>query len=368
VNVFLMSAALIGASLSTSAIASANDDGFFNVSYNDIGFELTQIGGYGELIIKPQGFANMGYGSCTMNFTRGGDGALLEKAAVIQGSSAVCPEAVAFSVEPGAKGMYKIRFTEGGDLAGKDFDLFPVLRPMSDELKVAAPKGFDILGTTIGMSRAQIQSSLSADGYVLAENYSEKSEYTDGTVRVQELWGKGSEGPSYQGPDDSIAVTYTTVMAGHEDSAQVEALGRKWNIPASANLSVANLKKSLADKHGAVTSQFDGRFYNIAGELQPKAFQPVCSKEIHLQQVNTRLTFPGLGDEFSTSAGCGASVDILVIESYETKGLAGMMQVKLNKGDIAYGAFWDNWSKKEEAELKKRYDIQIGMNATAPKL
>lgn len=367
-NVFLMTAALIGASLSTSVIALANDDGFFNVSYSDIGFELTQIGGYGELVIKPQGFGKMAYGSCSVNFTRGADGAVIEKTGIIQGSSASCPDTVAFSVEPGAKGMHKIRFTEGGDLAGKDFDLFPVLRPMSDEFNVTAPKGFDILGTTIGMSPSEIASTLSADGYSLTEGYSEKAEYTDGTVRVQELWGKGSEGPSYQGPDDSIAVTYNSVMAGQEDSAKVETLGRKWTIPASANLSVANLKKSLADKHGVVTSQFDGRFYNTAGELQPNAFQPVCSNEIHLQSVTTRLTFPGSGDEFSVSAGCGASVEILVIESYETKGLASMMQVKLNKGDVAYSAFWDNWSKKEEAELKKRYDIQVGMNATAPKL
>jgi hypothetical protein len=368
VNVFLMSAALIGAILSTSVIASANDDGFFNVNYNDIGFELTQIGGYGELVIKPDGFGKMSYGTCTVNFMRGADGAVAEKTGVIQGSSAKCPDSVAFNVEPGANGMYKIRFSEGGDLAGKDFDLFPVLRPMSDEFKVTAPKGFDILGTTIGMSPAEINSSLSADGYALVDGYTKKSEYTDGTVRVQELWGKGSEGPSYQGPDDSIAVTYSSVMAGQEDSAQVEALGRKWNIPASANLSAANLKKSLAEKHGVVTSQFDGRFYNTAGELQPAAFQAVCSKEVHLQSVTTQLSFPGSSEENSVNAGCGASVEILVIESYETKGLASMMQVKLNKGDVAYGAFWNSWSKKEEAELKKRYDIQIGMNATAPKL
>lgn len=357
--------ALMGVSLSSLALA--NDDGFFNVSYDNIGFDLTQIGSYGELIIKPQGFGNMAFGNCSVNFKRNADGSIAEMTPIVQQSSAKCPEKLAFSVAPGEKGLYKITFSEGGDLAGQSFDLFPVLRPMSDEFKVTAPKGFDILGTTIGMKRSEIKAALSAEGYTLVEAYNEVTEYQDGTVSVQEIWGKG-ENVDYRGPEDTIAFTYSAVVKGSEDEAPVEVMARKWSIPASANLSVANLKKSLADKHGAVTSQFEARHYNRAGELQPAAFQPVCADNVHLQQVSTKLSLVGEGEELSVSASCGASVDIMVLESFETAGLANLLKVKLVKGDVAYSAFWDSWSKREAGELQKRFEIQAGMNSTAPKL
>lgn len=363
----LISATILAASASTASIASANDDGFFNVNYNDIGFDLTQIGGYGELTIKPQGFGEMAFGSCVVNYTRDDSGAVKDMTPVVQLSSAKCPESVAFSIAPGSKGMYKIHFTDGGALKGKDFDLFPVLRPMSDEFKVTAPKGFDILGATIGMSRTDVEAILSNEGYSVQEGYNAETEYTDGRVGASAVWGKRPQS-DLRGPEDSIGVTYTAVPKGEESSALVEAMQRQWNIPAEANLSVANLKKSLAEKHGAVTSQFDGRFYDRAGNLNPAAFQQVCADDVHLQSVTTKVNLPGSSEEMSVTPSCGASVDIMVLDSFETKGLATMLKLKLTKGDIAYSAFWESWSKTEEAELKKRYDMQSGMNSAAPKL
>lgn len=362
-----ISAALLGTLLSTATIAAANDDGSYNVTYNNIAFDLTQIGGYGELIIKPNGFGKMAYGNCSVNFKRDANGAPIEMTPVVQGSSAKCPDSLAFSVAAGEKGLYKIKFTDGGDLAGESFDLFPVLRPLTDELAVTAPKGFDILGNTIGMSRGDFEAKMSAEGYTSLQGYDNKSEYTDGTVRIQAVWSKGTA-ESGNDPEDSIGVTYSMVPAGEEQNAVVEVLARDWKIPATANLSVANLKKSLAEKHGAVTSQFDSRHYSRAGELVPDAFQAVCANDVHLQKVSTVIMLPGSSEELSVTPSCGASVDIMVLESFTTPGLANRLQVKLVKGDVAYKAFWDSWSKQEAAELQKRYDIQAGMNAEAPKL
>lgn len=362
----LATAALLSAASILPTVASANDDGFYNVNYNNIGFELTQVGGYGELIVKPQGFGQMGYGACTVNFTRAADGSVDKMAHVIQSSSATCPEELAFSVSPGAKGMYKIAFSKGGSLTGESFELFPVLRPMADEFKVTSPKGFDILGATVGMTKADLQALMKSEGYSASEGHTQTSEYTNGTVRIQEMWMKGEV--TNGRAEDTISVTYTTVPKDDADSALVETLGRKWNIPASANLSAANLKKSLADKHGAVTSQFEARHYDRAGNLKPDAFQPVCADDIHLQTVSSYISFPGSGEEISFSPSCGATVDIMVVESFEVKGLASMLQITLKKADVAYAAFWNSWSKNEAEELKKRYEIQVGMNSTAPKL
>lgn len=364
---FSISAALLGVSLIAVNTASANDDGFFNVTYNDIGFQLTQLGGFGELIITPQGFGGMAYGNCTVNYKRAADGSISEMTPVVQGSSAKCPEELSFTVAPSAKGIYKINFSKGGALAGKDFDLFPVLRPMSDEYKVTSPKGFDILGMTIGMKRSEIHSALKADGYSLLEGYDNTTEYQDGTIRIQEVWSKGID-PNVDGPEDAIGITYSSVNKDQEDDALVEVLARNWSIPESANLSVANLNKSLADKHGTTTSQFEKRYYNRAGELQPDAFQPVCADDVHLQQVSTLIRMPGMSEELSVTPSCGASVDIMVLDSYATKGLASKLFIKLIKGDVAYTSFWDTWSKQEADALQKRYEIQAGMNSTAPKL
>ena len=45
-----------------------------------------------------------------------------------------------------------------------------------------------------------------------------------------------------------------------------------------------------------------------------------------------------------------------------------MLQITLKKADVAYASFWESWSKNEAEELKKRYELQVGMNSTAPKL
>src|SRR5690606_27038356 len=93
----------------TAAMA---EDGYYNVSYNDIGLTLTQIGGYGELIVAPDGAADLGFGECIMNFTRDETGAVKEKASVITKYSANCPESFDFTMAPAEGGLYKITFTE----------------------------------------------------------------------------------------------------------------------------------------------------------------------------------------------------------------------------------------------------------------
>lgn len=364
----LSSVALLGAVGFAGSAALANGDGFYNVSYNDIGIELTQLGGYGELIIKPQGFKTMSYGTCTVNYTRDASGAVAEMATLVQGSSAKCPEKVAFSVTPGQKGMFELTFTEGGDLKGSTFQLFPVLRPRSEVPAIATPKGFDILGLTIGQSRAELEKTLATEGYARVEDYHATDEFTNGLTQVYDVWGRGEPVLAHLKAADQIAVTYSTTPKGAEDTAVIEALARKWSIPASENISVAVLRKSLDDKHGVTTSGFESRYYTPEGELAPKAFQPVCSEEIHLQSVRVSLRLIGGSEELSVSPACGAGVDVMVIESSSVAGLASHLEVKLLKADVAYDGFWKSWSEGETAELKRRYELQVGMTGAAPKL
>lgn len=361
------SATLCSALLAYSAASAQAEDGYFNVSYNDVGITLTQVGGYGELIVAPSGMGDMGFGECIMNFSRDESGAVKEKAAVITKYSATCPESFNFTLAPGEGGLLKITFTEGGALAGNTLDLFPVLQPMRDEFKVTAPKGFDILGMTIGMTRAEIEAKLDAEGFAKHDGESNVREYTNGSKQAYEVWTKGSSELIEGKPEDVIGITFSSVAADAGPEL-VEALSREWDIPASAKLSVANLKKSLEEKHGPAGSIGDARFYDRKGEVKPEAYQPVCDESIHLQAVEIARQMPGKGLLDMVSAACGAKVEVTVMESYEVPGQASKLMVGLLKGDVAYEGFWNSWSAGEEKALAERYELNAGMVGEAPKL
>ncbi len=361
------SALSVAAVLLTSATAfAAEHDGFYNVSYQDIGFSLTQIGGFGELKIDVGGFGKMGYGTCLINFSRDDAGAIKDMAPIATVNSATCPEAVKFSIAPADKGMYKLTFTEGGPLAGESFDLFPVLQPMQERFKVTAPKGFDILGMTPGMTRAQLEAALTEKGFTKNNDWSETQEYTNGLKRSLDVWQKGKSDFSDSTPEDAVNVTYTTAAEGEEDVALL--IGRKWHIPKSANLSMTNLKKSLDDKHGATTSGFEKRIYNRAGELQPDAFQPACAEDMHLQSVSIRYRAIAESGNTELSASCGEVVEIMTIQSYDIAGAASQLNLTIAKGDLAYADFWKSWAPAELKGLEERYNLQANMTGATSNL
>src|SRR5690606_6957156 len=124
---------------------------------------------------------------------------------------------------------------------------------------------------------------------------------------------------------------------------KAEYLGRFWRIDPKDNLSLANLKKSLEDKHGATTSGFDERHYDRSGVLQPKAFQPVCGKDVHLQDVRSYTQFTGTSAELTLKSACGSHVKIAHGEDYDAKGRASYLEVGLFKADVAYESFWATW-------------------------
>lgn len=369
----LRSMALTAALLGTAAPALANTDGFHTVNgYRDsqgaLGFELTQIGEYGELTVDVQGFGGMSYGKCVMAFKRAADGTLAETAAVQQQSSASCPEALAFTSKPADKGMIELTFTEGGALKGNSYELFTVLRPYTDADAVTAPKGFDVLGMTIGEERAAIEAKLTAEGFAKLEGHSEVLSYRDGSTRAMEIWGKGTAERRDNRPEDAISITWTAKAEGRDTPEKVAFISREWNIPSSASLAIAVLDKSLADKHG--TGAMKGVIhYDRAGNPDPKAYGDVCDENIHLQGVSVPWSQFGMasqGEEMKIA--CGAAVRIYTNEDFQAPGRAGSMKVELRKGDVAYADFWQTWAPGEEQRLKEAYELQKGMTGAAPKL
>lgn len=359
----LTAAALL---LTSTVGLAAEHDGFYNVSYKDIGFSLTQIDGFGELKIELQGFRDMAYGSCLVNFTRDETGAIKETAPVATINSAKCPETVSFSIAPAKKGLYKITFTEGGALKGENFDLYPVLQPMRETFAVTTPKGFDILGLMPGQSRTELEAALTKQGFTKDSRWSETEDYTDGRKRALDVWRKGTSDFSSDNPEDAINITYNAILEGEAEKALL--IGRNWHIPKSVNLSITNLKKSLDDKHGATTSGFEARYYDRNGTLVPNSFQPVCAEDLHLQSVEVRSRGIAKQEAIKTSPSCGASVNIMTIQSYDVAGAASQLNITLIKGDLAYEDFWNSWAPAEAKALEERYGQQANMTGATPNL
>lgn len=369
----MSSAAIVTAALCTASAALAENDGYFNVSgYRDnsgeIGFSLTQIGAYGELSIDVGGMGGLGYGNCIVNFKRDDSGAIIEQTAIIQKNSANCPEKVAFSTAKGEKDMLTLSFTEGGPLAGQSYDMFTVLRPVTEADAIKAPEGFNIIGATIGQTRAEIEAILTAEGYEANPQWSETQNY-DGATRALTMYTKGKSHIADYEPADAISVTYTAVIDGTDFPERAAVMYRRWSIPPSAKLSVAALEKSLQEKHGAPSKISNSRYYDRKGTAQPEAYQFVCDEDIGLQSVG--LNINGIGMSWSGDAqniACGASVEIMVMESFEVAGLAQQLSVTLRKGDVAFEDFWNSWSLGEAKALQERFELQSGMNGEAPKL
>ncbi|RRH73541.1 hypothetical protein [Falsigemmobacter faecalis] len=368
----LKTTALTAVLLSTAATGFAGTDGYHTVNgYSDaqgqLGFDLTQIGGYGELTVAVQGFGGMGYGKCVVAFRRADDGVIAETAAVQQQSSATCPAEIAFTSKPADKGMLEVTFTEGGALKGHSYELFTVLRPYADSDAVTAPKNFDVLGMTIGEDRAVIEGKLKAEGFAKDEGDSNTLSYRDGSTRALEMWTKGRS-ERLDRAEDTIFITWTSQMAGIEAPEKVAFIGREWNIPESANLAINVLDKSLADKHGE-GSMKGVIFYDRAGALVSTAYSEVCDEAIHLQAVAVPYSSHGMrSDGEQMQIACGAGVRIYTNEDFNVPGRAGSMKVELRKGDVAYADFWNTWSPAEAKRLQEAYELQKGMVGAAPKL
>lgn len=359
--------ALIGSTALGSA-AFANTDGLFNVNYNDISFELSQFGGYGELIVSPSGYGNMAFGTCTVNFTRDEAGNPKDYAPVVQGNSANCPDKIAFSIKPQDDGFYALTFTEGDQLKLKNFELFPLLLPMNDNIKVTAPQGFDILGMTIGQTRAEVEAILAEKGFTRNPGSSDKLNYTSGHSKAVDVWGRGVSDLDASQSADYISVTYTAILEGQEAEEKVEYLLRNWRINAADNLSKATLEKSLFDKHGKPKMDMSFIGYDHEGTFVPAAFQPVCRKDLHLQSVSSVYRLPAEVGEVSLNSSCGAFVKYMMLEDLDVAGRANFLKLELGKGDVAYESFWNVQSVAEEKALKERYELQANMTGAAPEL
>lgn len=369
----LRSMAFTAVLLGTAAPVLANTDGYHTVNgYSDqkgqLGFELTQIGEYGELTVDLQGFGGMAYGKCVMAFKRAADGSVAEAAPVQQQSSAECPAEIAFTAKPTDKGMLELTFSEGGALKGQSYELFTALRPYTEADAITAPQGFDVLGMTIGEERAAIEARLTAEGFAKLDGHSEVLSYRDGSTRAMEIWGKGTSERFGDRPEDAISITWTSKAVGRDTPEKVAFIARDWNIPSSANLAIAVLDKSLADKHG--TGAMKGVIhYDRAGAVAPGAYSDVCDESIHLQGVSLPWSQIGMGSEGEEmKIACGAAVRIYTNEDFEAPGRAGSMKVELRKGDVAYADFWQTWAPGEEQRLKEAYELQKGMTGAAPKL
>lgn len=368
----LRTTALSAVLLGSASQAFANTDGFHTVNgYRDaqgqVGFELTQIGGYGELIVDVQGFGGMAFGKCVLAFKRAADGSIEDATPVQQQSAASCPSEIAFTSKPGENGMLSVTFTEGGPLKGNTYDLFTVLRPFTEADAVTAPKGFDILGMTIGEERPAIEAKLTAEGFARLEGHSDTLSYRDGSTRALEIWGKGTAAVGNK-PEDYLYITWTSKLEGDQEPEKVAFLGREWSVPASANLAIAVLDKSLAEKHGQ--GAMKGHiYYDRTGTADPKAYGDVCDEKIHLQGVSVPYGSIGMRSDGETlKIACGASVIIYTGEDFQAPGRASLMKVELRKGDVAYADFWKTWSPAEAKRLQEAYELQKGMTGAAPKL
>ena len=359
-----LTAGLTAALLSSSAVL-AQEEGFFTVNYKDIGFDLTQLGGYGELVVRPEGFGSMGFGECVVNFSLDETGAVKERGPVLQRNSATCPKNIEWELRTGQDGMYKIKFFEGSNLTGAEFDLFPVLQPWQEEWATKMPEGYDILGIAPGETRADTEAKLAAEGYEISEADSNTRKFEGGHEQSYVVYGKGER--DYTGYEDQIAITYSTKIAGSDAPERSILLARRWNIPASAKLSIATLMKSLSDKYGQGGEVNNAVFYDTAGKVVPNAWELSCDKGRYLQQVQHELLFANSNDFVSTRIGCGAAVKVYSSESFDNPGLASALHLTLASPDAAYQDFWQSWSVGEAAQLKERFELQAN-SAEAPKL
>lgn len=360
-----LTAGLTAALLSSGAVM-AQDDGFFNVNYNNIGFDLTQVGGYGELIVRPQGFGDLAYGECIVNFSRDESGAVKERLNVIQRQSANCPKELDWTLSPGEKGFYKITFTKGGALEGETFELFPVLQPLKPEWAAKTPEGYDILGIAPGATREEIEAKLEAEGYEFDEDLSEINKYEGGFTSQSAVYVKGKTN-SYT-IEDQISVTYSAKAEGSDDAERSVVVARKWVIPAEAKISTAALQQSLQDKYGQGNKVEYSVFYDTEGKVVPGAYEMQCNPDVHQQSTPYPLNFSGSSDSVETRIGCGAVLKSMTSESFDTAGLANLLMLTLVSHEVGHESFWNVWSHGKAAELQERFEVQAGMGSEAPKL
>jgi hypothetical protein len=242
-----------------------------------------------------------------------------------------------------------------------DFTLDEKIRPLSQEERATVPDNFDILGVSLGMTRAEIEENLiEVRGYVINSDYDGYSIEELNWIAEMIVYQRNAA----NGPRERIFVAYSARHHDASSSQDIAAMVRRSSVlRRGSNLTIDVLRDALTRKYGAPTKG-DDRRYGRDGQLirdhddLSQFCEPGKRQKVRDFVIDARHSF---------RSHCGSKLDVQ-IEFDEATGFVTEYALTLASVDYLNNGHWSKLAIDLAVEAEAFLGAMEGAATSGPEL
>lgn len=256
-----------------------------------------------------------------------------------------CPRSATLQANRTSPGSITATITDFASIpADQVFDLNEVIRPIDVSEYATVNPNFDILGTTLGQTRAEIEANLIDERGYIHDFANDRTFQTALWTATDVTYRKGEQGDLL----DRIIVSYSA-EAANSDTMQAQAVivHRAVETGDGENLLGDTLRGALERKYGPSLegARDNSRMYDRQGQNIPHRDTAIFCEpgtRQNVQYQNSR----GNG---SMQSHCGTILEVAIREDFQT-GLVRSYYLTLQGVDWLNNDFWDRlaFQRREE--------------------
>ena len=321
------------------------------ISRHALEVEATILPQVGELTFQTRGWEELPDMRCRYHLNTSVDPVVAREDGTGQGN---CPATMSFSLSAQGRERIVIDVLDGslaGEIGLGELALSAILRPLSPEERPMLDVSLDVVGVSSGMTRDEVASVLLDKGYEL----SQPAGWTENGIEVAlDRWVQ----PGARDDGDTIAVQYSSKVEGSTAEVLVQSIERRWQIPASENMTVASLRRALEAKYGQVNGQ-DGRATTVwafGRDGRPATFDgdAACGAGPSFL-LPTTFSLGGYR-YFEVSTNCVAIIAATIGTAKGDELEASGLLINVVDVDLAARASWRAWATQSEARIRSEIE------------
>jgi hypothetical protein len=243
------------------------------------------------------------------------------------------------------------------------FELDEVIRPIDPSEYATMNPNFDILGTTLGQTRAEIEANLIAERGYIHDFERDQPFRTALWTAMDVTYRKGERGATL----DQIIVSYSAETADADQmQAQAVIVHRAVEFGGTEQLLGDTLRGALERKYGpSIASANDNaRLYDRQGQNIPRRGDTAIFCEPGTRQAVQYQNGRGQG---RLDSHCGTSLEVAIRDDFQT-GLVRQYYLTLQGVDWLNNDFWDRLAFQRREEFSNFLVAIEGATDEGPEL
>lgn len=275
-----------------------------------------------------------------------------------------CPRNTTLQAERTSPGTVTATITGFSTIPpSQSFELNEVIRPIDPSEYAAMNPSFDILGATLGQTRAEIEANLISERGYLHDFKEDQTFQTALWTATDVTYRKGDRSSSL----DRIVVSYSAETAD-ADPMQAEAVmvHRAVEFGEGEQLLGDTLRGALDRKYGPSLegANDNARMYDRQGQNIPRRGDTAIFCEPGTRQVVQYQNSRGQGN---LQSHCGTILEVAIRDDFQT-GLVRQYYLTLQGVDWLNNDFWDRLAFQRREEFSKFLAAVEGASNEGPEL